>query len=96
MFYHTGFNPFQPPKPPAPPAEPKKPAAPPGPPAPARMAILVGGGKEAMIALPPNFDKAIAAAVQAFEIPGGYVPRLGVRDVPVWLQTFKDQDMLFM
>jgi hypothetical protein len=99
MFYHTGFNPFQPPRPPPqPPAEPKKPAAPAGPPAPARMAIMVGGGKEAIIALPPNFDKAQQAAVQCFEIPNTFVPRLAVKGIPPWLQSYMDkgQDTLYM
>ena len=97
MFYNTGFNPFAPPplqKPAEPPKKPPPP--PPGPPAPARMAILVGGGKEAMIALPPTYDKAIAATVAAFEIPPTFAPRLGVKDCPPWLQKFKDQDLLFM
>lgn len=57
---------------------------------------MVGGGKEAILALPPNLTQAIQAVEKAFEIPNTFVPRLAVKDVPVWLQKFKDQDTLFM
>jgi hypothetical protein len=60
------------------------------------MAIMVGGGKEAMLALPPSYDRAIQAVVHAFEIPPNFVPRLAVTEVPPWLSTFKSQDTLFM
>jgi hypothetical protein len=50
------------------------------------MAIMVGGGKEAII------------AVQCFEIPNTFVPRLAVKDIPPWLQSYMDkgQDTLYM
>ena len=57
---------------------------------------MVGGGKECIVSLPPNFQAALQAATTAFEIPNTFVPRLAVKDVPPWLQKFKDQDTLFM
>lgn len=99
--YYTGFNPFAPPKP-APKEPPPKPNAPEnkGPPAPARMAILSGGGREAIILMPQNYAKAVDAAVHAFEIPNTFVARLAVRkatgDMPAWLGRFSDQDMMFV
>jgi hypothetical protein len=95
MFRYTNFNPFQPPKP-EPAKKPEQPKPPAGPPAPPRMAIMVCNGKEVMVALPQSHDKALAAAVAAFEVPNTYATRLAVKDIPPWLQKFNAGDILFM
>lgn len=105
MFYYTNFNPFDPPRlntpAPPPPAPPKPPAPlkPEGPAGPPRMAILSGGGKEALVALPPSYEVAIKVAQEKFEIPTGkWSTRLGMRkaEVPNWLAKWCDGEVLFM
>lgn len=96
----TGFNPFNPPAlPPTKiPAEKKEPAKPSGPAGPPRMMILIGAGKEALLALPPNYNQAIKDATDKFEIPSRFHVRLAVRrgEEPGWLSKFVEQDYLFM
>lgn len=62
------------------------------------MMILHGAGKEALLALPPNYSQAIKDATDKFEIPSRFHVRLAVRrgEEPGWLSKFVEQDYLFM
>ncbi|KAJ9119750.1 hypothetical protein QFC22_003460 [Naganishia vaughanmartiniae] len=99
-----GFNPFNPPAPPPakPPApEKKEPAKPPANTGPLRMMILIGAGKEALLALlalPPNYTQAVKDATEKFEIPKNFHVRLAVKrgEEPSWLSKFVQQDFLFL
>lgn len=97
----AGFNPFNPPAPPPakPPApEKKEPAKPPANTGPLRMMIFIGAGKEALLALPPNYAQAVKDATEKFEIPNKFHVRLAVKrgEEPSWLSKFVQQDFLFM
>jgi hypothetical protein len=62
------------------------------------MMILIGAGKEALLALPPNYTQALKYATDKFEIPNRFHVRLAVKrgDEPGWLSKFVEQDYLFM
>jgi hypothetical protein len=101
LYVTTGFNPFNPPAPPPakPPApEKKEPSKPPANTGPLRMMILIGAGKEALLALPPNYAQAVKDATEKFEIPNNFHVRLAVKrgEEPSWLSKFVQQDFLFM
>src|SRR4051812_41025952 len=95
-YYFTNFDPFDPPRPAPPKAEEKK--EPPKPAAPPRMLILVGGGNEAMVALPKDYDAAVKVATDKFAIPPTHWVRLAAQrsDVPGWLGRYADGELVYL
>jgi hypothetical protein len=94
QYYFTNFDPFNPPRP----APPKQKKEPPKPAAPPRMLILVGGGNEAMVALPKDYDSAVKLATEKFAIPPSHWVRLAVQrsDVPGWLGRYADGELVYL